>query len=464
MKILSSLALVSLLVTPFAAHATTLEVEENVQNILYIECGEYVNEVWEPIVGGSGVVVANDYIFTNAHVVADTETGYYYDECRAGYAEEAAETPELTIILNPLYGRYDDYFDYALMEPINEYGGIVSFSSYANLANADSLELSDDVYVLGYPGIGGSTVTITEGAVAGFEGTNWIKSDVAIDNGNSGGGAFDIFGNLIGLPTGVMTGEHSSLTYIQNINAILEDIFGTEFVERDHDNLYSDNNYVCIDDYCYNLADDENEDENSDIFGDIEDEILDDSDLSEDETDDVEDETPAEIEEVEAVVETEVTPEPPVAGRYVPSSYDSALQTRLKGSILLQVEEHGEAWYVNPNDNLRYYMANGAIAYEMMRFFSLGITDADLATIPSVANTDEMNAATSVCATNTLANRLKGYILLQVEQHGEAWYIDPDTCNRIYMADGDIAYELMRYLSLGVTNADLERLPSGELE
>jgi hypothetical protein len=142
--------------------------------------------------------------------------------------------------------------------------------------------------------------------------------------------------------------------------------------------------------------------------------------------------------------------------------YDVDLAERLHGNILLQVEEHGEAWYIRSSDSMRYYMKNGDVAYEMMRYFSLGITDDDLEIIPVVEDTTEMNESTSVCSSNSLANRLSGEILLQVEQHGEAWYIDPDKCRRIYMEDGEAAYEIMRYLGLGILNDDLEKIPVGE--
>lgn len=143
------------------------------------------------------------------------------------------------------------------------------------------------------------------------------------------------------------------------------------------------------------------------------------------------------------------------------SIYDETLAERLHGRILLQVEEHGEAWYIKTNDSKRYYMKDGATAYSMMRYFSLGITDADLALIPSVADTTAMNSSTSVCSTNALANRLKGEILLQVQQHGEAWYVDPVKCRSIYMKDGATAYEIMRFLGLGITNSDLSKIVIG---
>lgn len=143
------------------------------------------------------------------------------------------------------------------------------------------------------------------------------------------------------------------------------------------------------------------------------------------------------------------------------SFFDKALAERLHGNILLQVEEHGEAWYIRSSDSMRYYMKDGAAAYEMMRYFSLGITDTDLATISSVADTTEMNNSTSVCDSNVLAERLAREILLQVEEHGEAWYVDPVKCRSIYMADGSAAYEIMRYLGLRITNIDLEKIVAG---
>jgi hypothetical protein len=140
---------------------------------------------------------------------------------------------------------------------------------------------------------------------------------------------------------------------------------------------------------------------------------------------------------------------------------ESSLAQRLHGYILLQVEDHGEAWYVRSDEN-RYYMQSGSVAYSMMRYFSIGITNVDLSKIPSVDTTNEMLTASSICDSNTLATRLSGEILLQVEQHGEAWYVYPKTCRRIYLKDGDAAYSIMRFLGLGITNTDLDRIPMGE--
>ena len=146
------------------------------------------------------------------------------------------------------------------------------------------------------------------------------------------------------------------------------------------------------------------------------------------------------------------------------SANAESILNQVQGRILLQVEEHGEAWYVAPSTGMRYYMKDGDAAYEMMRMLSLGITDVDLDTIPSVSSTEEMLASENVCDVNTMANRLSGMILLQVQAHGEAWYVHPDTCKRLYLADGTSAYTVMRELSLGITNADLALVPEAEQE
>ncbi len=145
------------------------------------------------------------------------------------------------------------------------------------------------------------------------------------------------------------------------------------------------------------------------------------------------------------------------------SAYDSVLAARLRGRILLQVQQHGEAWYVNPVDSRRYYLKDGSVAFELMRSSGLGITDADLSKISVVADAAAMNASSSACAANPFANRQKGRILLQVQQHGEAWYVDPTKCRAMYLKDGVVAYHAMRLLGLGINASDLNKIEEGRL-
>lgn len=117
----------------------------------------------------------------------------------------------------------------------------------------------------------------------------------------------------------------------------------------------------------------------------------------------------------------------------------------LKGKILLQVQAHGEAWYINPKNGLRYYMANGNKAYEAMRNFGVGINDKDLVKIK---------------ASKTLAKKSSGKIFLQVQSHGEAYYIDFNGVAH-YLKDGAAAYEIMRSLGLGITDINLSKITIG---
>ncbi|MFA6551771.1 MAG: phosphodiester glycosidase family protein [Patescibacteria group bacterium] len=57
------------------------------------------------------------------------------------------------------------------------------------------------------------------------------------------------------------------------------------------------------------------------------------------------------------------------------------LSKRLSGRIVIQAEENGEAWYINPSDQKRYYLGRPEDAFAVMREQGLGITKKDLALI-----------------------------------------------------------------------------------
>ena len=80
------------------------------------------------------------------------------------------------------------------------------------LGDSDKLELGEQLAIIGYPGIGGETITFTSGNVSGFskEGRiarGWIKTDATIAGGNSGGTAVSDSGHLVGVPTQAAAGS-----------------------------------------------------------------------------------------------------------------------------------------------------------------------------------------------------------------------------------------------------------------
>lgn len=444
----------------FAASEVTAAntLDENIDSIIKTWCGYYDENNQPQVVSiGSGIVLGENLILTPAHTVfyLDTTdsngTFYYYDFCWGGAIQNSYVQPEPTFNLDYIGYDWDSEFDYAFMSATDSSGLDWQFSSELSYGNPDSLVYGDDLTLIGFPMEGVPAISSVSGIVSGFISPTWIKTDAVSDYEDWGGGAFDSLGNFIGMPTFNSSDPSNPTAYIQNINAILEDALGYGFIMRDYEHLYDVDNIVCFESgECYNFGE-----------GEV---------LSFDEG--AIEESPVQAEDpVDVVPEVSSEPEPVVSlgseieeGKYEEAKRDQKLIDRMTGSILLQVELHGEAWYVNPEDKLRYYMRDGAVAYEMMRSFGLGITDKDLEAIPAVESTDEMKSATSVCSTNALANRLKGQILLQVEQHGEAWWVSPTTCRRIYMKDGAAAYEIMRFLSVGITNEDLSKMPTGDIQ
>ncbi len=56
---------------------------------------------------------------------------------------------------------------------------------------------------------------------------------------------------------------------------------------------------------------------------------------------------------------------------------DSSFAKKQVGKIFLQVEKNGEAWYINPQDNKRYFLGRPADAFSAMRNLGLGISNQD---------------------------------------------------------------------------------------
>lgn len=127
---------------------------------------------------------------------------------------------------------------------------------------------------------------------------------------------------------------------------------------------------------------------------------------------------------------------------------NKALAKRLSGRILLQVEGHGESWYVNPVDGLKYYMGRPADAFGLMRGMGLGISENDFNSFKN----------------NTAPARLAGRILLRVGSHGEAYYVNPVDLKMSYLGRPADAFSIMRKFGLGITNANLRQIGVGEIK
>ena len=75
-----------------------------------------------------------------------------------------------------------------------------------------------------------------------------------------------------------------------------------------------------------------------------------------------------------------------------------------------------------------------------------------------------LSAPASAGTEETLAKKLAGKILLQVESRGEAWYINPQNLKKYYFRNPVEALGQMKRLSLGISNSDLSKIPTGLID
>jgi len=122
------------------------------------------------------------------------------------------------------------------------------------------------------------------------------------------------------------------------------------------------------------------------------------------------------------------------------------LSSRLSGRILLQVEDKGQAWYINPTDGKKYYLGRPSDAFNVMRRVGLGISDKDFAAV-------EKNPGNW--------KRLAGKILLKTEDGGKAYYFDPISLHLYYLGRPSDAFNVMRDRGLGAKTDDLNKVSTG---
>lgn len=169
-------------------------------SIVYIEVF-YVNyRGQETLYGaGSGIIISKDgYIITNAHVAEND----YYTVSRLVVNVNTTDPNNGTSVSTAydatLVGSDTDT-DLAVLK-IKPDGDLPA----ANLGDSDKLSLGDDVVVIGNPL--GLETSVSKGVVSGLNrqvyddnSISAIQTDTAINSGNSGGGLFNMYGEVVGV-------------------------------------------------------------------------------------------------------------------------------------------------------------------------------------------------------------------------------------------------------------------------
>ncbi len=170
--------------------------------------------------GSGSIVTADGLILTNAHVVLPAYK-YTPEALVIALTNSADELPVPTYVAEIV--NYDAYLDLAVIRITTDLDGNAVDPAALNLptvrfGNSDEISLGDDLLILGYPGIGGETITATTGVVAGFtqqrgvKGRAYIKTNATMAGGVSGGMALDAENRVIGIPTELGSGSEDGST------------------------------------------------------------------------------------------------------------------------------------------------------------------------------------------------------------------------------------------------------------
>lgn len=216
--------------------------ERIIPGVVLIEC---LDESGQIIGSGSGFYSGGDdyRVETNAHVViADdgnfhgcwvyfpTEDGSFYDSTY--WASTAYTFNDMESFINGEKVNGMDYAQLLLTEPGTDDEGLLFpfppqkesiFRPIEKLCRERDIELADKIFVIGYPGIGSDSITISEGIISGFLGNfgEWIKVSANVNPGNSGGVAIGMDdGCMYGIPTQLQYDETGSIGQLMSYSFV----------------------------------------------------------------------------------------------------------------------------------------------------------------------------------------------------------------------------------------------------
>ena len=163
--------------------------------------------------GSGSIITPKGHILTNFHVVSD-DNGKLINQ---GNNVIISVPPNEGAAAEPKYrakvAGFDEKLDLAIIQLLAMAdGGALPSNLGVNpipIGSSKSVQIGDTIIIIGFPGLGGSSLTVTRGIHSGIAPPNtfpgdpgtFIKTDTEINRGNSGGTAINQAGELIGVPT-----------------------------------------------------------------------------------------------------------------------------------------------------------------------------------------------------------------------------------------------------------------------
>ena len=153
------------LITPTALSPIPWQAVVQIEATIEIDGQEMVG--WT----GSGTIISPDgLILTNAHVVLSDR--FYQVKNLIVSLTVAQDAPPVQTYYASIV-QADEALDIAVIKPYQDLkGNALNYNllnlPFVPLGNSDELNLGESINILGYPGIGGDTITLTRGEVSGF--------------------------------------------------------------------------------------------------------------------------------------------------------------------------------------------------------------------------------------------------------------------------------------------------------
>ena len=156
---------------------------------------------------GSGTIISDGgFVLTNSHVVNDDEGRPC--EMAVGLTDSFNETPDRLLYTELILD--DKALDLAALQLVFPDDATVNVKNLIPISiKPVDLQLGEKVTVLGYPNVGGLSLTLTSGNYSGnFDdgsGHPYLKTDASLNSGVSGGAAFDSAGRFVGVSTAAVS-------------------------------------------------------------------------------------------------------------------------------------------------------------------------------------------------------------------------------------------------------------------
>lgn len=168
---------------------------------------------------GSGVVFSpTGLVITNNHVIENSDFGTAFGQITVESLQRldrsASDAVPAEVVIR------SEVYDLAVVRITG--APPAHFIDLLTMPPMDPQLMERHIRVLGYPPLGGGTITVTRGIVSGFDEAGNLKTDAEINPGNSGGAALDDLDMFLGIPSFVFADERGKLGFIISADRIKE--------------------------------------------------------------------------------------------------------------------------------------------------------------------------------------------------------------------------------------------------